>query len=129
MAMSFSLIAACVCWRARHWLLLFACLFAVQVTFAQAQQWLQWGGPNRNFKVESKGLATSWPSSGPRQIWSRDLGEGHSSIIADGNRLYTMYRPAGLLSIIKRSQEEVVIAIDANTGKTIWEHRYPAPTT
>ncbi len=126
--MKFSLSAASICQRACHWLLLVAFLFPAQVTFAQTQQWMQWGGPNRNFKAESNGLATSWPSSGPRQIWSRDLGEGHSSIIVDGNRLYTMYRPAGLLSMIKRSEEEVVIAIDANTGKTIWEHRYPAPT-
>jgi len=126
--MSFSLTTACVCRRARHWLLPFAFLFTAQFTYAQVQQWVQWGGPNRNFKAESKGLAMSWPSSGPRQIWSRDLGEGHSSIIVDGSRLYTMYRPAGLLSKIKRSEEEVVVAIDANTGKTIWEQRYPAPT-
>ncbi len=126
--MSFSLTTASVSWRARHWLPLFAFLFTAEVTFAQAQQWLQWGGPNRNFKAESNGLATSWPSSGPRQIWSRDLGEGHSSIIVDDNRLYTMYRPAGLLSKIKRSEEEIVIALDANTGKTIWEYRYASPT-
>jgi outer membrane protein assembly factor BamB len=128
MTMSLYSSVANICRRARHWLPLFAFLFAVQVTFAQSQQWAQWGGPDRNFKSESQGLATSWPSGGPHQIWSRDLGEGHSSIIVDGNRLYTMYRPAGLLSKIKRSEEEVVIAIDANTGKTIWEHRYPAPT-
>jgi outer membrane protein assembly factor BamB len=125
MAMSLSLITASVCWRARRWLPLFAFLFAVQVAFARAQQWVQWGGPNRNFKAESNGLATSWPSSGPRQIWSRDLGEGHSSIIVDGNRLYTVYRPLGTP---RRSEEEVVIALDANTGKAIWEHRYAAPT-
>jgi len=123
--MSFSLNIASVCRRVHHWLLLFALLFAVQVTFAQTQQWLQWGGPNRNFKAESNGLAMSWPSGGPRQIWSRDLGEGHSSIIVDGSRLYTMYRPLGTP---KRSEEEVIVAIDANTGKTIWEHRYAAPT-
>src|SRR6185295_2911896 len=46
----------------------------------------------------------------------------------EGDRLYTMYRPAGLLSAVRRSQEEVVIALDASTGKTIWEYRYAAPT-
>jgi hypothetical protein len=51
MTMSLSLIAASVCRRACHWLLLFVFLFAAEVTFAQAQQWLQWGGPNRNFKA------------------------------------------------------------------------------
>jgi len=39
-----------------------------------------------------------------------------------------MYRPAGRLTAIRRSQEEVITALDASTGKTIWEYRYAAPT-
>ena len=90
--------------------------------------WTQWGGPTRNFMSDAKGLASSWPSGGPKKVWSRPLGEGHSSILVEGDRLYTMYRPAGLLSAVRRSQEEVIVAMDATTGKTIWEHRYAAPT-
>jgi hypothetical protein len=129
--MTLSSITVTHCRPTRHWLLQFAFLFAIQGTLAQAQQWLQWGGPDRNFKAESKGLATSWPSSGPRQIWSRDLGEGHSSIIVDGNRLYTMYRPAGLFSKIKRSQEQLVVfggdviaGLDPNNGELLWNHTH-----
>jgi outer membrane protein assembly factor BamB len=92
-----------------------------------ATNWLQWGGPNRNFMVETTGLAASWPARGPRQLWTRALGEGHSSILAEGGRIYTMYRPLGPLSLVRRSQEEVVAALDATTGKTVWEFRYPAP--
>src|ERR1700730_730677 len=88
---------------------------------------LQLGGPNRNFMVETTGLAASWPAAGPRQLWTRALGEGHSSILAEGGRIYTMYRPLGMLSLVRRSQEEVVAALDATTGKTVWEFRYPAP--
>ena len=62
-------------------------------------------------------------------MWSRRLGEGHSAILAEGGRLYTMYRPLGLLSLVWRSREEVVAALDAATGNTIWEFTYPAPTT
>jgi outer membrane protein assembly factor BamB len=94
---------------------------------ARAQDWPQWGGPNRNFVTTSSGLASTWPASGPRLLWSRDLGEGYSSVVVDGNRAYTMYREkAGLLSLGKKD-EEVVVALDAATGKTIWEHRYDAP--
>jgi len=32
------------------------------------------------------------------------------------------------MSLVRRSQEEVVAALDAATGKTVWEYRYPAPT-
>ena len=56
--------------------------------------WLQWGGPHRNFVVESPPLATRWPRGGPRRAWSRSLGDGHSAILVDEDRLYTIYRPA-----------------------------------
>ncbi len=94
---------------------------------AGAADWLQWGGPNRNFMVETDGLASSWPAGGPKRLWTRPLGEGHSAILAEGGRIYTMYRPLGMLSLVRRSQEEVVIALDAATGKTMWEFTYPAP--
>lgn len=90
--------------------------------------WPQWGGPRRNFTVETTGIRSSWPAAGPAKLWERTLGEGHSSIVAEGGRLYTMYRPAGLLSMIRRSQQEIVTAIDASTGRTIWEHPYDAST-
>lgn len=91
--------------------------------------WLQWGGPNRNFISDATGLANTWPPGGPKKLWSRALGEGHSSILVDSGRLYTMYRPAsGVMSYVRRSQEEVVAALDAATGKTLWEYKYAAPT-
>jgi outer membrane protein assembly factor BamB len=93
-----------------------------------ADEWAQWGGPRRNFTTDAKGLAASWPASGPKQVWTRTLGEGHSSILVDGTRLYTMYRPLGMLSMLRRSQEEVIVSLDAAAGKTSGEHRYPAPT-
>ncbi len=86
---------------------------------AQSSGWPQWGGPQRNFMIEAKGLADSWPAAGPKRLWGRDLGEGHSSIAVDQGRLYTMY---------SKGDQESVIALDAATGKTIWEHAYEAPT-
>jgi outer membrane protein assembly factor BamB len=91
--------------------------------------WLQWGGPARNFVSTSPPLADSWPSGGPRKLWERSLGEGHSSILVEGGRLYTMYRYAGLLSMVRRTQSETIAAIDAGSGKTIWEHTYDSSTS
>jgi outer membrane protein assembly factor BamB len=88
--------------------------------------WLQWGGAGRNFKTEATGLASSWPAGGPKRLWSRPLGEGHSAILAEGGRIYTMYRPSG--SAGRTSQEETIVALDAATGRTAWEFTYPAPT-
>src|SRR5262249_13047444 len=86
---------------------------------AVAQDWLQWGGPGRNFISDSKGLADSWPAAGPRRLWSRNLGEGHSSILVDKGKLYTMYR---------NGEQEVIVSLEADSGKTIWEYSYDAPT-
>lgn len=95
-------------------------LLLVAVVDVHAQtDWLQWGGPNRDFTTSSKGLAASWPAAGPKQLWSRPLGAGHSAVLADGKNLYTMY---------SEGEQEFVIALAADTGKTIWEHKYDAPT-
>jgi outer membrane protein assembly factor BamB len=94
-------------------------LLCLSFVNAHAQSdWLQWGGPNRDFTSPAKGLAASWPATGPKQLWSRPLGAGHSAILAGGNTLYTMY---------SQGDQEVVIALAADTGRTIWEHKYSAP--
>ncbi len=104
--------------------LMIGCLF-VAFGCAQAiaqpvggQDWPQWGGLRRDFKSDSIGLAGRWPARGPQRLWSRQLGEGHSAIVAEGRRLYTMYR---------KDQQEIVVALDSKTGKTIWEYNYDAP--
>ena len=90
--------------------------------------WLQWGGPGRNFVSESKDLASSWPPGGPKKLWSRPLGEGHSSILVESGRLYTMYRQVARAGQGPSRHDEVVAAFDAATGKTLWEFTYAAPT-
>jgi outer membrane protein assembly factor BamB len=101
---------------------------------APAAGWPQWGGPNRDFKAAAPALATTWPSTGPREVWSRPLGDGYSAIVESGGTLYTMYRPAkGFVQAIvdkvwpSGSSPEVVVALDAASGRTLWEHAYDAP--
>ncbi|MEW6212660.1 MAG: PQQ-binding-like beta-propeller repeat protein [Acidobacteriota bacterium] len=89
----------------------------MMTAFAQSS-WPQWGGPRRDFKSDVKGLPDTWPQTGPRRLWSRPLGDGYSAIVAEGDRLYTMYR---------RGLQDVVICLEADTGKTVWEFAYDAP--
>jgi outer membrane protein assembly factor BamB len=91
-----------------------------------APSWRQWGGPNRNFTVtDSPRLAETWPASGPPLLWSRPLGNGHSTILVDEGRLYTMYR-VGEPRRGPWQAEEIVVCMDAATGKTLWEYKYPS---
>jgi outer membrane protein assembly factor BamB len=94
---------------------------------ASTDSWRQWGGPNRNFMVNTTGLAEKWPEAGPPVLWSRPLGTGHSAILVDEGRLYTMYRSGnGRAKQGPWEAEETVIAMEAKSGKTLWEHKYPS---
>jgi outer membrane protein assembly factor BamB len=82
----------------------------------KALPWTQWGGPYRNFHTDATGLKDTWPAAGPRVIWKRPLGEGYSSTAVEGEMLYTMYG---------KPRQEVVLAANVETGKTVWEHTTP----
>ena len=93
-------------------------LTAQTAALAQSSDWTQWGGPHRNFTTETKGLATTWPATGPKRVWQRELGEGYSGIAVERGTLFTMYR---------KGENEIAIALDASSGKTLWEYSYAAP--
>lgn len=88
-------------------------------------QWTQWGGPTRDFVCHDVGkLAASWPEGGPPKLWERPLHEGYTSILCDDGVLYTMCYEGDP----QTDGKEVVLAIDAKTGKTRWETKYDAPS-
>ncbi len=94
-----------------------------QVAFVAAESetdgWPQWGGSKNDFTIASAELASSWPESGPQELWHRELGEdGYSGIVAAGGHLFTTYR---------QGENEVVVAVDAATGKTVWEKSQAVP--
>lgn len=102
-------------------------LVAVAQSDPASVDWRQWGGPHRNFMSDATDLADSWGDSGPPLIWSRALGLGHSAIVVDDGTLYTLYRP-GVETGRRGGWEdrEFVIAMDSQTGETIWEYEYPS---
>ncbi len=81
--------------------------------------WPQWGGPSHDFTIPAVELAIAWPADGPEQLWRRELGDdGYSGIVAAGGRLFTMFR---------RGEDEVIVAIDAASGETVWEWSEAVP--
>ena len=87
---------------------------------AEGPGWPQFGGPRRDFSVDTRELASTWPAGGPKQLWKRELGEGFSGIAVAGDAIYTMYQ---------RGAFEFAIAMDAETGFTLWQSPYGAPIT
>ena len=79
----------------------------------QTTDWYQWRGPNRDGKSAETGLLKEWPAAGPPLIWrAAGFGTGYSSFTSADGRLYTLGA---------REKTEYVIAIDAGTGKKVWE--------
>jgi outer membrane protein assembly factor BamB len=86
------------------------------------ESWRLWGGPQRDFVSPATGVfpntGTKWLATPPKKLWERPLGDGYSGIAAEDGVLYTGYR---------KDANDVVIALEAATGKTIWEYSYAAP--
>jgi outer membrane protein assembly factor BamB len=65
-------------------------------------------------------LLKEWPKEGPRQLWNVDLSGGFSSVVVADGRVLTM---------TKEKNQEVVVCLDAASGKDIWRYRYDSDYT
>jgi len=81
-----------------------------------AAQWPQWRGPERNGLV-SAAATPVWPAAWKR-AWRVEVGEGYSSPIVSGGRVFVHGR---------KDPEEIVTAIDLATGKVAWQQKYASP--
>jgi outer membrane protein assembly factor BamB len=81
--------------------------------------WPQWRGPNRDGAIASFTSPGAWPDQLTRK-WKVDVGLGYSTPILVGGRVYMFSR---------KDDNEVLAALDAATGRTIWQISYAAPFT
>lgn len=77
--------------------------------------WPGWLGPHRDGRVDYFDPPAEWPKSVEKD-WSLVVGEGSSMPIVAEGRVYQHGRING---------EEVVFAIDLDSGKVIWRDSYP----
>lgn len=81
-----------------------------------ANDWPQFLGPSRNGAYIGAPLNEKWPSTGPRIIWRKQIGQGLSGPVVAGKRLILFHRV---------DDREVVESFDALTGVAQWRHAYP----
>lgn len=91
-------------------------LFLLLAQAASAQDWSQWRGPGRDGMVSAKSSPSNWPKA-LREKWRVEVGEGYSSPVISGERVFVHSR---------RDPEELVLAIDLKSGKVLWEQKYAA---
>jgi outer membrane protein assembly factor BamB len=81
-----------------------------------AQDWPQWRGPNRDDVTTGIKVPDAWPKE-LTQKWKVTVGRGDASPALVGERLYVFVRD---------ESGEVILCLDAASGKEIWRDKYEA---
>lgn len=86
------------------------------VAGAQAPaEWPQWRGVNRDGVIGTFTAPRAWPEQLTRR-WTVEVGTGYATPLVAGNRIYQFARIG---------EREVMQALDADTGKVVWQAGYP----
>ncbi len=83
---------------------------------AFSQDWPQWMGANRDGKVSGFVAPGTWPAELTPQ-WKVVVGLGDASPVMAGGKIY---------SFTRQGDDEVIMCLDAATGKELWQNKYPA---
>ena len=94
---------------------LLALAIALLPTAAVGSDWPQLLGPNRDGVIPGKAIE-AWPASGPKVAWTREVGAGFAGPAVAGQRVLVFHRIGG---------QEVLDALDAATGKSLWRSQTP----
>lgn len=93
-------------------LLVLPVVLTVGTAMGAAFDWPQWRGPNRDDVSKETGLLKQWPTEGPKKLWSfNNAGQGYAGYSIVDGKLFTMGT---------RDGGEVLLCLDANTGKELW---------
>ncbi|REJ93744.1 MAG: pyrrolo-quinoline quinone [Planctomycetota bacterium] len=86
----------------------------------QADDWPQWGGPQRDLVWRESGIVQSLPAGRLPRVWTAKVGEGYAGpAVADG-KVYLTDRIHGE----GNDGVERVLCLDAESGDLLWKHEY-----
>jgi outer membrane protein assembly factor BamB len=85
---------------------------------ATGSDWNQWRGPNRDGIASEFKAPATWTTNGVSKQWTVSVGEGHSSPVVVGDRVFVFAR---------EDEKEVMRCLSLNDGKVIWQEAYAAP--
>ncbi len=90
---------------------LFAALIIAVSSFAQADDWAQFLGPNRNGVSAEKNLLETWPENGPREVWRVQGGVGMAGLAISQGKCVTL---------VQRDGEQRLVAHEVGKGAPLW---------
>lgn len=91
---------------------------SLSVVAARAADWNQWRGPNRDGHASDFKVPATWTPASLTKTWSVPVGEGHSSPIVAGDRVFVFAR---------EDDKEVMRCVALSDGKVLWQEAYAAP--
>ena len=80
-----------------------------------AQDWPQLLGEHRDGHYTGPPVDVSWDGGSPPELWRRVVGAGFAGPVVSGDRLILFHR---------LDRREVVEALEAASGETVWRHEY-----
>jgi outer membrane protein assembly factor BamB len=94
----------------------FTLITLLTTSAAQAQDWPQWRGANRDAKAPSFRAPKEWPKE-LTQKWRVEVGDGVATPSLVGDRLYVFARQEG---------GEILRCLNVADGKELWRNKYDA---
>ena len=97
---------------------------AILVASVAADDWPQWGGPQRDLTWRETGIVETLPAVDPTtgmlpRVWTAKIGSGYAGPAVANGRVFVTDRLAD-------QNLERVLCFDANTGQELWKHEYEA---
>ncbi len=92
---------------------------------SRADDWPQWGGPQRDLVWRESGIVDSFASTELPRMWTTPIGEGYGGPAVAEGRVYVMDFLRGDVN----SGKERLLCLDANTGEILWKHEYDVSYT
>ena len=89
-------------------------IFSSSVSYSQ--DWPQWRGINRDSKITGFKAPSAWPAE-LKMEWKVTVGFGDATPVLAGNKIYLNTR---------QGDQEVILCLDAATGKELWKYSYPS---
>jgi outer membrane protein assembly factor BamB len=87
---------------------------------ADAGDWTQWRGSNRDLIIVGEKLLPSWPEGGPQRLWQIDLpGEGYSEPVVVDGVIYITGSTGD-----KKARKGSLYALSAKDGALLWQNEY-----
>lgn len=93
-------------------------LAAAHTPTAAGADWPTWRGPAHNGMAYEKAVVTSWKLGDDNTRWTSPIGGRTTPVLLNGRLFFIA--PAGS----GKTLGEQVVCLDANTGETIWEHKF-----